>query len=140
MADEGTIRNSLLIYQDELKITRSDSFTVDVVGSKGPVPGAFTCTTMGTDVDFSELTTPALCRFKNLDSDSYVEYGIWDPETATFFPLGELLPGEAYNIRLSRYLEAEYGTAAGTATTTTNRLRFRAPTGTIDVVVEAFEA
>ncbi len=142
MADEATVRSSLQIRKDNLQYSSlPSSFMADVSGTKGPVPGALAVDSLGTLVDFSELTTPGLCRIHNLDADTYIEYGIWDPETAIFFPLGEVQAGESYILRLSRNLQAEYGTGSGTATTDTNRLKLRAPSGqgSVNVVVEAFE-
>lgn len=138
---EGTIRYTFLINQGNLQISRTAAFNPDVAGAKGPVPGAITVTPVGVDVDFSELTTPGLCIISNLDETSYFEYGIWDPEGAIFYPLGEVLPGESWPLRLARFLQAEYGTGSGTAVTTTNRLRLRSVSGSgnINAVVEAFE-
>ncbi len=142
MADEAQIRSSLSIVSGKLEYrSQPTAFNADVTGSKGPVPGAIQVTTAGTDVDFSELTTPGLCRLMNLDPTNFVVYGIWDPESHTFFPLGELLPGEFAVLRLARDLQEEMGTAAGTGTTgaDTNRLRFKAHTAACNVLVEAFE-
>jgi hypothetical protein len=118
-------------------------FTADVTGAKGPTPGAFTVSVHGTDVDLSELITPGLARFYNQDPTNYVSYGIADPETDKFYPLGEILPGEFWPIRLSRLLGQEYaqaGTGTGTAGAETNTLRFMANAAPCNVVVEAFEA
>lgn len=142
MGDEAQIRSSLAIVKDNLEYrSQPTAFSADVAGSKGPVPGAFTATTAGTDTDFSELTTPGLCRIMNLETANFVTYGIWDPEGHTFYPLGELLPGESQVIRLSRDLQEEMGTTVGTGTTgaSTNRLRFKAHTANCKVLVEAFE-
>ena len=140
MADEATIRCSLDINKPPLRyISRPTVFTFDVAGTKGPVPGAIEASVLGTDVDFSELTTPALCRIMNLDGTNFVEFGIWDPEGITFYPLGEVLAGETYVLRLSRYLQEEYGTGTGTTGADTNRLRIKADTAAVQVLVEAFE-
>lgn len=146
MANEAQVRGSLQILKKSGTITLIDygskptTFQATVTGTKGPVPGAFTVTVLGTDVDFSELTTPGLCVFKNLDPTNFVTYGIWDPENSKFFPLGELLPGEVFPIRLSRDLQEEFQTGTGTTGADTNRLRFKADTVSLDVSVEAFEA
>jgi hypothetical protein len=118
-------------------------FTATVTGAKGPAPGAFAVSVHGTDVDFSELATPGLCRIYNQDPTNYVSYGIADPETDKFYPLGEILPGEFYLMRLSRLLGQEYaqaGTGTGTTGAVTNTMRFMADTAPCNVVVEAFEA
>ena len=144
MANEATIRSSLQIQQGEVDYSsRPAAFTATVTGSKGPTPGAVLCSTAGTDIDLTELTTPSLCRIQNLDAANRVEVGIWDPETSKFYPLLELLAGESYVVRLCRLLGWEYGTGTGAGTGTTgpntNRLRIRANTAACNVLVEAFE-
>ncbi len=140
MVNEASIRSSLQITKGKIEYRSSPTqFSADVTGSKGPSPGAVDISTAGTDIDFSELTTPGLCRIQNQDPTNYVTYGIWDPENNTFFPLGELLPGETYPLRLSRLLQEELGTGSGTSGADTNRLRFKADTASVVVLVEAFE-
>ena len=140
MADEASIRASLQIISGKLEYRSQPTvFTADVAGAKGPVPGALAASTAGTDVDFGELTTPNLCRIMNLDATNFIEYGIWDPEGSTFYPLGELLAGEFTVLRLSRNLQEEYGTGTGTTGANTNRLRLKADTAACNVLVEAFE-
>lgn len=140
MADEARIQTSLQITTGSLQYqSRPTAFTADVAGAKGPVPGAFTAAITGTDVDLSELTTPALCRLQNLDPTNFVEVGLWDPEATLFYPLLELLPGESYVVRLSRNLAWQYGAGTGTAGPETNRLRVRANTAACNMLVECFE-
>lgn len=140
MANEATVHSSLLIKKTNVDYQgRPSSFTALVTGAKGPTPGAVSVSTAGTDIDFSELTQPALCRFQNLDATNFVEWGIWDPENTKFFPLGEILPGESYVIRLSRNIQEEFDTGTGTTGANTNRLRFKADTAAVDALVEAFE-
>jgi hypothetical protein len=144
MADEAQIRASLQIkgsgnldYQ-----SAPTAFTADVAGNKGPVPGAISATAAGvgaggTDVDFSELTQPGLCRIQNLDTTNFITFGIWDG--TQFFPLGEVLAGESFVFRLSRDLSEEFGTGTGTTGTAANSLRIKADTAACNVLVEAFE-
>ncbi len=145
MNREATVRSSLTVRKLSGIITQldyrsgSEQFTPTVTGTKGPTPGAIAVTVVGVDVDFSELTQPALCRIKNLDDTNYITIGIWDPELARFFPIDECLPGESFVRRLSRLLSGELGTGAGTVGANTNTLRIKASTGTINVLVEAFE-
>lgn len=146
MADEAQVRSSLQITKKTSSgLTRLEYrsqptvFTADVTGTKGPVPGALTVTVDGVDVDFSELTVPALCRLQNQDDTNFFEYGIWDPESSTFFPLGEVLAGETYTLRLSRNLQEEFQTGTGTTGADTNRLRLKADTASLNALVEAFE-
>lgn len=141
MANEATLQISLQIKKNSLEYQcRPTSYKADVSGQKGPVPGAFTVTTYGTDLDLAELTTPGLCRIQNLDETNYVEWGIYDPVTDAFYPLGEILATESYVIRFSRNVQEQYeGTGTGT-TTPTKRVRFKANTANVNVLVEAFEA
>ena len=140
MSDEATVRTSLQILKSPLDYRGQPTvFHADVAGTKGPSPGAIAVSPAGTDVDLSELTTPALCRIQNLDDEHFVEFGIWDPEGNTFYPLGEILPGESYVLRLSRNLHQEFGTGTGTSGAGTNRLRLKAWSVALDVLVEAFD-
>lgn len=143
MANEATIQTSLIIRKTSGSITQIDylsrpqTFNADVTGAKGPTPGAISVSTSGTDLDLSELTTPGLCRISNQDATNYVEYGIYDSSSARFFPLGELLPGESYILRLSRNVGEEYYSTTGTDAG--NSVRFKADTAAVVVLVEAFE-
>ena len=134
MSNEAQIRSSLQISKGNLRYnSQPTAFRADVTGTNGPTPGAIAVATAGTNVDLSALTTPGLCRLMNLDATNYVTWGIYDG--VYFFPLGEILPGETYVIRLSRILGSESpGTATG------NRLRLVANTAACKVAVEAFEA
>lgn len=141
MADEARIVSSLYIKTSPLVYqSQPTAFTADVSGCKGPVPGAILVSTAGTSVAFGELTTPALCRIMNLDDANFIEFGVWEPDTGTFYPLGEVLAGETYVLRLSRNLASQYGTGTGTTGADTASLRLRADTAACNVVVEAFEA
>ena len=124
MANEASIHYSMQIIQGNLKFVPGGvSFTGDVTGTAGPVPGAVLATTAGLDVSFTGLTTPAYCRITNIDGTNFVEYGIWDG--ATFHELGELLAGESYPLRLSRNMTG---------------FRLKANTASVWTIVEAFEA
>lgn len=139
MADEARVNCGLQIVKDPLEYrSLPTTFTANVTGTKGPVPGALAVSTAGTDVDLSELTDPGLCRIMNLDSTNYMEVGIWDG--LEFIPFAEVLPGESYVLRLSRNLRVgpSYGTGTGT-TDTGNTLRLKADTASVNALVEAFE-
>lgn len=141
MSNEARITTTLNIRKGNLDYTSNKSFQADVATAKGPSPGAISVDTTGEAIDLSELTTPTLCRFTNLSSSGTVEVGITDPQLATFWPMIELLPGESYIVRLSSNLNNQYGTGTGTGTSdaTVNNLWARAITGTVILVVEAFE-
>ena len=138
MSDEATIRASLQITNGNLNYrSYPTDFYADVTGKKGPVPGAVTVPVLGTDINFSELTTPAWCRIANLDETNYVTVGILDPD-GDFYPLLEILPGEFQVVRLSRFLSQSWG--VGTATSDTGcTLHLRADTAPCIALVEAFE-
>lgn len=141
MADEAQVRSSLQIKKGAIDYSSKPTvFNADVTGTDGPTPGAITATVEGTDVDLSQLTTPALCRIQNLDATNFVTVGVWDPENNTFFPVDEILAGETYVRRLSRDLQEEFQTGTGTIGADTNRLRIKADTASVNVLVEAFEA
>ena len=141
MANEATVQASLRIRKGHIDHKSFPSqFRATVDGTKGPSPGAVTISTEGTDVLFGELTTPGLATIQNIDTTNYVEYGIVDPVTRTFYPLGEILPGEIYPIRFSRNLREAYYPSTGTGTTgEVNALHFKANTADVIVVVNAFE-
>lgn len=136
MANEATIRTSLMIKKGNIFYqSNPTAFKANVTGTKGPVPGAIAVSTTGTNIDFSQLVTPSLCRLMNLDATNFVTYGIYDG--ASFFPLGELLPGESYVLRLSRFLGEEF---IGTGTPAdVNQFRMKADTSACNVLIEAFE-
>lgn len=152
MANEARITSSLAIRKTSGSLTlldyqsRPTTFSATVDGTKGPTPGAITVARTGTIIDLSQLTTPGLLVIKNLDATYRFEWGIFDPSISSFFPVGEVLPGEVYVVRLSRALLREYSTP-GTGTGTTgevNQLRAKAEWGAgtagISASFEAFEA
>ncbi len=148
MADEAQVRASLTVFKTDddgkpILDYRSNptAYTVDVTGTKGPTPGAITVSTAGTDVDLSELTTPGLARISNVSVLGFMEIGLWDPEFSRFYPLLEMDPGESQVVKLSRNIEEEFGTGAGTGVigANTNRLRLKAIGQAGVALVEAFE-
>lgn len=152
MADEINLQVSLRLRKGTLDASRQASYRADMVGTnRGPSPGVLQVSLDGVNVDFSQLSQPGLCWLTNLgtgDEDvdeaenCYVEYGMFDPTTSVheFIPLGEILPGESYALRLSRFLSQEFGTESGTGTTGQNSvLRIKAIGFSQNVVVEAWE-
>jgi len=140
VANEISIRSQLTVRKGYIDYRSNPvAFEADMAGAKGPTPGAIAASTDGVDVDLSELTTPGVARFMNIDDTNFVEYGIFDPETNVFYPFGKILPGETYVVRLSSNFGEQYaGTGTGT-TAATNTLRFKANTASVNVVVEVFE-
>lgn len=146
MANEARWNSELVIkkasgdgYTNYASAPSSNVNYATVTGDRGPTPGVFAVTTSGTNVDLSQLTTPGLCRMRN-EGASVITYGIWDG--VEFYPLGELQPGEAYTIRLSRFLSRSIGTGSGSTgyDGTTYRFRMKAYLAAGQVKVEAFEA
>ena len=138
MANEATIRSSLQIRAGNVAYqSQPSSFQADVTGRKGPSPGAISALTTGTAVSFAELVTPALCRIMNLDATNFITVGVYDG--ASFFPVIELLPGESYVVRLSRYLNAEFENTGTGTNADANQLMVLADTAECVVLVEAFE-
>lgn len=142
MAGEVRIKCSMEISKDNVKHkTFPLDFTADMTGAKGPTPGAFTAALAGTRVDLSELDTPGLCKITNLDTVNVVQWGVFDG--SEFYPLGELLPGEFYIFRLSRFLGRSMGSGvAGTGTYDlgTYDMMVKSMVAACNVCVEAFEA
>lgn len=147
MANEARVTSLLGILKTDGVSTQIDyqsrpnTFTATVTGTKGPTPGAIRVSTLGTDLDLSELTVPGFYRVSNQDSNHYIEIGIYDPENNKFYPLNEIQPGESYIGRFSRNLTLEYG-ATGTDSTgpATNRVRLRAYNQPCNALVEVFES
>ena len=160
MANEITVNTSLSIRKLDANGTTelvrenfSKALRMDMSGNKGVTPGAITvkpASTGGTQVDLSALTRPGVCWIKNLGrasgaastSADYFEYGIYDPASHKFYPLGEVWPGDEFPIpRLSRNIQEIYlgpgtGTAAGGETA---RLMLLSATVDLNGYVGAFE-
>jgi hypothetical protein len=117
-------------------------FQPTITGEKGPTPGAIAVSPYGTEVVLTQLTTPGWCVITNLDSTNYVEFGILDPETIKFYPLGACYPGEPAAFRMSPHFSGEYGSGAGTSASgpLTNKFWMRANAAYCNVKVEVFEA
>lgn len=141
MASEIQVRMSLLIRKGNLQFqSQPTQFIANMDGDpKGPSPGAITVPITNKLVYFEHLTTPGVCVLRNVDATNYVEYGVFDPQTNVFYPLGEILPGESYILRLSRNFGEQYS-GSGTGTTTPeNYFCLKANGGSCIVQVEAFE-
>lgn len=143
MADEAQVNCSLRIRKISGSVILLDhphnrSFRATVVGTKGPTPGALTVDLDGESIAFAELTTPGLCWIENNDGVNRIEWGIMD--SGIFHPVGEVLPGEAYPIRLSRNLGEEH-TEPGTGTTgPVNTFYVKAYGAPVNCGVHAYEA
>jgi hypothetical protein len=129
------LRSGNLQYQNV-----PNAFNAVVAGANGPTPGSLLiATTPGTDVNLSELSAVGgFCVLANLDSTNWVEYGIYDAGSSLFFPLGEILAGEQYILRLSRNLGKDYP-GSGTGVPIGATLRIVANTASCRVFVGAFD-
>ncbi len=143
MSNEIRVQSSLQVRKGELDYSsRPTSFNANMAGSRGPTPGMVMCSPTGTDIDLTQLAVlGGVCRIQNLDPTNYIECGPYDPNVTTYLPFIELLPGESYPLRLSRFLGSEMGNVPGTGTTGSSvRLRIKGVGGTCPVLVEAFDA
>lgn len=134
MANEATIRSGFSIRKTDSSGTRvlvnhntlPSAFVADVVGAKGPVPGAVEVTASPTAIDLSGLDTPGLCRVMNQDETNRISVTV----------SMELLPGESFVFRLN----SDYGTlGTGTPTSVTDFVAETDPGVTASLLVEAFE-
>jgi hypothetical protein len=127
--------------------TFKDNIEGDVAA--GGTPGAVLVATLGTDLDFSQLTDPGWHTIKNIEptGGSEIEIGVYDPETDRYYPFWKIKPGQVWGPELfndsfqwETYPAYPQGTGTGTGTGgATNRLRLRAKSHACYALVEAFE-
>lgn len=130
MANEFNIGASLKLANGSLKYANQvTAFRADQTTKKGPTPGTIAATTSGVEVSLAALTTPGFAVIQNTDTTNYVQYGLYI--SSTFYPLGELLPGEVNIVRLARDIL--------TANTAAAKLYLKANTATCSVLVQAFD-
>ncbi len=141
MSDEATVKQSVQISISGRRIYNppAASFRVDVSTAKGPTPGSVTATAGGVDVDLSQLTVPGLCHIINYSTTDFLEYGVYDPETDRFYPLGEVAAEGEYIFEFSRNLFGEFAGTGTAELSATNRFRVRGGNSTIECTVNAFE-
>lgn len=143
MANEVTILNQLKVVIGNLNYQPPSPVQNDtLLVVKGPSPGAITATTEGVVVSFSELSMPGWCRIQNIDSFSYVEYGLYDSANSLFIPLFELPPGISNVVKFSRDFKYYFGgdqTGTGTGPST---YEFMVRSRDLDavVLVECFDS
>ena len=139
MADEIVVTGNLRIAKGNLLyISQPTSFRADMDGEKGPTPGQITALTTGTVINLSQLSTPGLARIMNLDDTNYVTIGVSDG--SDFFPVLEMLPGETFPVRLSRYVNLEFDQTGTGTSADVNRLVAIANTAACEILIEAFDA
>jgi hypothetical protein len=126
MADEVRVTASLQVTKGNLDyLSRPTTYQADVstANPTGPSPGSIQIATAGTNVSFTQLTTPGYAVLRNLDDTNFVEYGV--KTGGTFYELGELTPGTHVVIKFSRNL---------------SDFHMKADTAACECTVEAFEA
>lgn len=146
MADEVQIRQQVFIKSGNLDHQpRQREWKADMTGAKGPTPGAITATYDGTDIDLSQLTDPGWIDIYNQEPEDggiTVSWGVYDPETDRYYPVGKIAPGQGTGmLHLDELLQFEFDPATGTGTgNPTNRLRIKAKDGDeANILVQAFE-
>jgi hypothetical protein len=121
-------------------------FNADIPGTSGPTPGTIQALTTLSIVDLSQITrvgnVPGLCFIKNLDQINTVQAGPYDPDTTTFLPLLDFLPGEGFTMRLSAFLGKELvpGTGTGIEDVGNVQLAIKALGAPCQVQVDVFGA
>ncbi len=144
MANEGSFTYSMSLRKQSgaliiLGASYQKSFTFDVDGSVGPTPGGMVVPVGGKIIRFGELITPGIIVIKNYDATNYITYGLYDPDSKKFYPMGEVFAGEEWPWRLSRdFLERFEGTGTGT-TGRSMYLMLKASEAPVNASVEAYE-
>lgn len=144
MANEVQVRLSVNVRDNDGNLdwpSRPTAWSDDMVGRKGPTPGAITVSSAdaGTDVNFSELVEPGICFLYNVSSDFDVDYGPYDPDTDRWYPFWRLKPGKGAYMPFGPRFGQEVLTP-GTGSHSGMTLRMRAVGGDAVVQVNAFEA
>lgn len=130
MTNEFRITAAVQLRNGNISVnTLPVSYNANQTTANGPTPGMVTATTSGVTVSLAQLTTPGFLMIQNTDATNYVQYGLYI--SSTFYPLGELLPGEVNVLRLARdILTANTGAAV---------LRLKSNTASCLVLVQAFD-
>lgn len=148
MANEISVTGSVQVAKGNLQFqSRPSGFKATMAGRVGATPGGMLVPLAGADIDLSALSYPGgWCVITNTDpagTASYLEYGVYDPVDLPrkFLPIGELLPGEAAQLRLSRQIGYRQTTGTGTAGVNVGLvLRLKAVSLPVAAKVEAFDA
>ena len=141
--NEATLRIYLQIRKNNIDYrSYPQAYSANVAGNNGPTPGSVLISTSVTDINLSQLVTPGLCRIQNMDTVNFVEWGTHNLVTNVFSPLGEILPGESYVIRLSRFLGKSLPIGSGTGTISGSNIKFamKADYAPCICKIEAFDA
>lgn len=116
------LRQTIQINKGNLRyFPRSEAILADFETDEpqGETPGGILIPEDGMDIDFAEITNfGGIIHFKNREAAGgpYFTYGKYDPSVSKFHPVHDVLPGEEYVARLSRWLLAEFaGTGTGSS-------------------------
>jgi hypothetical protein len=142
MANEISVRSALQIKGSQNNLvyqSQPTSFMANQNAPGGPVPGQLLVGIGGINVNFSPLTQPSMGRIMNLDEINFITYGIYDSVRARFFPLHEVLPGETYPFRISRFLHEDYPATGTGSVVTTSFVHIRASQAPCQVLLEVFQ-
>lgn len=143
MSNEARVSVSLTIKQgSKSRQSQPTSFNADVTGTNGPTPGSILVGVTHTEPDLTQITSPGgFCVIQNIDATNFVEVGVYSSHFTEFFPMMELLPGEIYVVRLSRYLGVDLkpGTGSGAQDAFTNKLSLKAVGAACRVILECFD-
>jgi hypothetical protein len=145
MANEISMQYSMQVAKGNLNDYKLFRYSANMAGTpKGPIPGALTVSVHGTDIIFSGLVQPGICRLTNIDATNFVTVGVFDKTASAaypnghFLPLAEILPGESYPMRITRKLTKDVGSGTGSVAGIST-MRIMADTAPCVIVVEGFE-
>lgn len=139
MANEITVTNQVRINNGNLQeFGQPASFRMNMDSVQGPTPGFVTVPTTGVDLDLSALSSFGVCRIRNLDETNDIIYGIKEPSSGFFYPIGKVRPGHHWWIDLADELLQEF-TNTGTGTSAaTNKFHIRAKNAACKAIVDAY--
>lgn len=141
MASEIRVSGSLSVQKRSgsstlIDYSRPFAFTATLDGNSGPYIGTVRVPVTGVSIDLATEIgeQPGVARIVNQDPTNFVMVGIYDG--ASFLPLLEVLPTEAYALRFYRGLGEEF---VGTGSTFgSNTLWLQADTDEVAVLLEVF--
>lgn len=101
MANEITVNTSIAITNGSYVLPKMGAANVQATQAVpgGGGPGTISVSTGGVNPSITNLTDQGWVYLKNLDDTNFVDFGAY--VTATFHPIGRLLPGETALFRLN---------------------------------------
>ena len=141
MANEIVIRASLQVRNGNLnEQTQPTGFNDNQLSALGPTPGQLLIGLGHTIISFAAVgPNPGWCWIYNSDPISYVEWGVYVPSLSAFLPIGEVWPGKAQLIFLSKYLGQDQVPGTGTTPAAgTFQFAMKAVGAPATVIIKAF--